>query len=48
MSEWREASSLPSPDTVIAATARHYQATLLTNNPKDYPMTDIVVERLGV
>ena len=39
---------LPTPDTLIAATARHYQATLLTNNPKDFPMTDITVERLGV
>lgn len=38
---------LPTPDTLIAATTRHYQATLLTNNPKDFPMTDITVERLG-
>lgn len=38
---------LPTPDTVIAATARHHEATLLTNNPKDFPMTDIAVERLG-
>lgn len=30
-----------------AATARHHHATRLTNNPKDCPMTDITVERLG-
>ena len=38
---------LPTADTLIAATARHYQATLLTNNPSDFPMNDITVERLG-
>jgi predicted nucleic acid-binding protein len=38
---------LPTPETVIAATARHYPATLWTNNPSDFPMSDIVVEQLG-
>jgi predicted nucleic acid-binding protein len=38
---------LLTPDALIAATARHQQATLLTNNVKDFPMTDITVERLG-
>jgi predicted nucleic acid-binding protein len=39
---------LPTADTLIAAVARHQQATLLTNNVRDFPMTDIAVERLGV
>lgn len=39
---------LATPDTLIAATARYFQATMLTNNPKDFPMTDITVERLGL
>ena len=38
---------LPTADTLIAAVARHQHATLLTNNVRDFPMTDIVVERLG-
>lgn len=38
---------LLTPDALIAATARHHQAILLTDNVKDFPMTDIMVERLG-
>jgi hypothetical protein len=44
----RHGKQLPTADTLIAATARHYGATLLTNNVKDFPMTDITVERLGI
>lgn len=35
------------PDMLIAATARYYQATLLTNNVRDFPFPDLQVEQLG-
>ncbi len=39
----RRRRSIATPDALIAATARAYDAILITENPKDYPMTDITL-----
>ena len=33
-------------DTLIAAVARAYGATILTANPRDFPMDDVAIEEL--
>lgn len=35
------------PDALIAALAHHLAAILLTNNVRDFELTDVTVERLG-
>jgi predicted nucleic acid-binding protein len=39
----RRGRAIATPDALIAATAWHWQATLVTDNIKDFPMTDIRV-----
>lgn len=39
----RPATRLALPDTLIAAIAREYDATLVTRNVRHYPMTDVTV-----
>ena len=43
----RRGIQLSVTDTLVAATARHMGATLLTENLKDFPMTDIQVVSLA-
>lgn len=44
----RKGQTLATTDALIAAVARDRQATLMTNNVKDYPMSDITVLSLNV
>lgn len=39
----RQGRNLKLPDCLIAATAKYYQATLVTSNLADYPMKDIAI-----
>ena len=44
----RNGQTLSTTDAIIAAVARDHQATLMTNNVKDYPMADITVLPLNI
>ncbi|MGH2531055.1 MAG: type II toxin-antitoxin system VapC family toxin [Thermomicrobiales bacterium] len=37
----RRGVALSTPDTLIAAVAREYEAILVTNNAKDFPLPDV-------
>jgi predicted nucleic acid-binding protein len=43
----RKGKTLSIPDTMIAAVALHYRLTLITNNAKDFPMTDLSFHSLA-
>jgi predicted nucleic acid-binding protein len=40
----RRGHTLATTDALVAAVAREQRATILTDNPKDFPMSDIVVQ----
>jgi len=42
----RKGKTLSIPDTMIAAVALHYRLALITDNPKDFPMSDLVLHWL--
>lgn len=44
----RAGRTLSTTDALIAAVARQHGAVLLTDNLKDFPMTDIVVQPMSV
>jgi predicted nucleic acid-binding protein len=43
----RSGLMLSTTDTLVAAVAREQQATLITNNVKNYPMADMILLSLG-
>jgi len=42
----RKGKTLSIPDTMIAAVALHDRLALITDNPKDFPMSDLVLHWL--